>query len=187
MQVSEDTVDAEGATTTTLPVVTSTTTEIEDRSDPAAKEDPDPTKTALPNRTIDVSTLALMLRMFVDNSTSGSQISLPPMDEQTRMKAHGLAPLFGLKSVTEGEGDARCVKVVRDAHPVTSGTSICSFFTGHKQTLTAMKRLKYNNNRGSQFPTRRGGFAHIHSSRHGSESQSRNGLEDPCFGSGGHP
>jgi hypothetical protein len=125
-QVSEDTVYAEGAATT-ITLVTSTTTEIEDHNDSAAKEDPDPTSTSLPNRTINLSTLAPMLRMFVNDRTGGSQMSLPPMDEQTRKNMQGLAPLFGLKCVAEGKGDARCVTVVRTMKSAVSKKKVTKF------------------------------------------------------------
>jgi hypothetical protein len=62
------------------------------------------------------------------------------MDEQTRMKVYGLAPLFGLKCVPEGEGDARYVTVVRTMKGGVSEKKVAKFIK--KTAVQELKQLK---------------------------------------------
>ncbi|KAF7304997.1 hypothetical protein MKEN_01214400 [Mycena kentingensis (nom. inval.)] len=67
----------------------------------------DPTIHVIPNRVIDMTTLVVQIRRFIDNLAGPNSMSLPPTDKATRKNVHEMALAFGLKSVSKGKGTAR--------------------------------------------------------------------------------
>ncbi|KAF7290024.1 hypothetical protein HMN09_01307400 [Mycena chlorophos] len=67
----------------------------------------DPSSTITPNRVIDLTTLVVRIRAFVNELGAPQSMALPPTDKATRKATHELALCFGLKSVSKGKGAAR--------------------------------------------------------------------------------
>ncbi|KAL1742507.1 hypothetical protein HDZ31DRAFT_43116 [Schizophyllum fasciatum] len=66
----------------------------------------------IPNRVIDMTTLVMQIRRFIDD-IGRTSMSLPPANKDTRKKVHELANAFGLKSESKGKGEARFTTLKR--------------------------------------------------------------------------
>jgi len=67
----------------------------------------DPTINVIPNRVIDMVTLVQQIRRFITDIGGPSTMSLPPTNKETRKNIHEMAHAFKLKSLSQGNGDAR--------------------------------------------------------------------------------
>ncbi len=67
----------------------------------------DPTIEVIPNRIIDITTLVQQIRRFTADIGGPGNMSLPPTNKETRKNVHELALAFGLKSQSQGIGNAR--------------------------------------------------------------------------------
>ena len=61
----------------------------------------------IPHRVVDMITIEQQIRRFVRDIGSGTTMSLPPMEKQSREQVHELAHAFNLKSQSKGKGEAR--------------------------------------------------------------------------------
>ncbi|TFY64080.1 hypothetical protein EVG20_g6060, partial [Dentipellis fragilis] len=67
----------------------------------------------LANRVVDMASLEVQIRRFLENIGGSGSMSLPPMQKDARKKVHELAAVFNLKSVSKGKGMERYTTLVR--------------------------------------------------------------------------
>ncbi|KAA1475077.1 hypothetical protein DENSPDRAFT_866787 [Dentipellis sp. KUC8613] len=71
------------------------------------------TDAPLANRVVDITSVEVQIRRFLENIGGPGSMSLPPMQKDARKKVHELAAAFNLKSVSKGKGMERYTTLVR--------------------------------------------------------------------------